>query len=62
MYPTSHVGGHKYAGNVIVYNKNMKGADWYGRVTACHVEAIVRAAMEGKVVQELLRGKERFDW
>jgi len=49
---TTHFGGHKYAGNVIIY----PGGIWYGRVIPCHVEAIIRHTMEGAIVQKLWRG------
>jgi (2Fe-2S) ferredoxin len=63
----SHVGGHKWAGNVIVYlppegvgmGKNAlagKGV-WYGRVEPRHVEGIVReTVLGGKLIEELSRG------
>ena len=61
----SHIGGHKYAGNVIVYlppeednwNKGGKGI-WYGRVgKRADVEKIVdETILGGKIIQELLRG------
>jgi len=35
----SHIGGHKYAGNVIVY----PSGTWYGRVTPCHVPHLLLA-------------------
>jgi len=65
----SHIGGHKFAGNVIVYiPPGMKTADgghhalagcgiWYGRVEPKHVEGIVQATvLEGKVIQDHFRG------
>jgi len=49
----SHFGGHKFAGNVIVY----PGGVWYGRVTACDVEVIVQKhIVEGKIVRKYWRG------
>ena len=60
----SHIGGHKWAGNVIIYippsfSKNAlagKGV-WYGRVEPGHVEGIVaKTILEGKVVKDLFRG------
>lgn len=33
----SHIGGHKFAGNVIVY----PGGVWYGRVLPCHVPHLI---------------------
>ena len=64
VYGCSHVGGHKYAGNVIVY----PSGDWYGRVLPCHVEFLVEEAVEKQsIVKELWRGRIgttqlSFDW
>ncbi|EUC48990.1 hypothetical protein COCMIDRAFT_85869 [Bipolaris oryzae ATCC 44560] len=61
----SHIGGHKYAGNVIMYvppsikgNNELGGAGvWYGRVGPEHVEGLVEETfVKGRVVTELLRG------
>ena len=60
----SHIGGHKYAGNVIVYippsfaNNALAGKGiWYGRVDPSHVEGIVaKTVLDGKVIKELYRG------
>ena len=65
----SHIGGHKFAGNVILYiPPGMKGADggehplaghgiWYGRVEPKHVEGILRETLlGGRVIEELFRG------
>lgn len=65
----SHIGGHKFAGNVIVYippgmtlpdgsaHKLAGCAVWYGRVEPRHAEGIVAATIRGgKVVGELFRG------
>jgi len=35
----SHLGGHKFAGNVIVY----PSGTWYGRVLTCHVPLLIDA-------------------
>lgn len=52
----SHIGGHKFAGNVIIY-KPQGVSVWYGRVTPHHCEAIVRdTIVGGKVLPPLLRG------
>ncbi len=66
----SHVGGHKFAGNVIIYVPPTfpdaagtglsalagKGI-WYGRVEPRHVEGIVsETVVGGRVVEELFRG------
>lgn len=65
----SHIGGHKFAGNVIVYlPPGMKGEDgakhplaghgvWYGRVEPKHVQGLVReTVLRGNVIAELFRG------
>ncbi|KAF9571749.1 hypothetical protein EC968_000195 [Mortierella alpina] len=52
----SHIGGHKFAGNVIVHKSNGL-AVWYGRVEPCHAHAIVETTLEkGQVIKELYRG------
>ncbi|KAJ3035272.1 hypothetical protein HK097_004247, partial [Rhizophlyctis rosea] len=55
----SHFGGHKFAGNVIVYHRNPKiNGNWYGRVSACHVRPIlISTVREGKVFKRLWRGR-----
>lgn len=65
----SHIGGHKFAGNVIIYMP--KGAKapsgeahalagcgiWYGRVEPRYVEGIVtRTVLSGEVIEDLFRG------
>lgn len=60
----SHIGGHKWAGNVIVYippsfkaNPLAGKGIWYSRVGPEHVEGIVeKTVVEGKVIKELFRG------
>ncbi|OMP83829.1 Altered inheritance of mitochondria protein 32 [Diplodia seriata] len=62
----SHIGGHKYAGNVIIYiPKTLKEAGhplagkgiWYGRVGPEQVEGVVeQTIVQGKVVKDLFRG------
>lgn len=49
----SHFGGHKFAGNVIIYPQGV----WYGRVTPCHVEPIlIKHILQGKIIKKLWRG------
>jgi len=70
----SHIGGHKFAGNVIVYlPPGLKTGDgqahplaghgiWYGRVEPKHVEGIVgETILKGKVIEELFRGGIKQD-
>ncbi|KAJ7179343.1 Sucrase/ferredoxin-like-domain-containing protein [Mycena filopes] len=52
----SHMGGHKYAGNCIIYTPGGSSV-WYGRVTTHEVESIVSNTIEdGLVLPPLLRG------
>ncbi|KAK0635653.1 Sucraseferredoxin-like protein [Bombardia bombarda] len=70
----SHIGGHKFAGNVIIYlpphQKTGEGAPhplaghgiWYGRVEPKHVEGIVsETILKGNVISELFRGGIKQD-
>ncbi|HZD55007.1 MAG TPA: sucrase/ferredoxin-like family protein [Candidatus Aquicultoraceae bacterium] len=51
---TSHVGGHKYAGNVIVYQDGV----WYGYVRPEDAPSIVREHLiGGRTIRPLLRGR-----
>ena len=64
----SHIGGHAFAGNVIVYLppelmlqngqvSPLAGMGlWYGRVEPKHVWGIMETIQRGEVIEELLRG------
>ena len=65
----SHIGGHKWAGNAVIYlppdyrlpngqRSPLAGKGiWYGRVAPRHVEGIVSETIhKGRVIEELLRG------
>lgn len=64
----SHIGGHKFAGNVIIYippGYKVEGKAhplaghgiWYGRIEPKHVEGIVKeTVMKGNVVADKFRG------
>lgn len=59
----SHVGGHAWAGNVIVYlpentaNALAGTGMFYGRVEPRHVQGIIReTVLGGRVIRELWRG------
>ena len=64
----SHMGGHRWAGNVIIYIpptfETLEGPSplagkgiWYGRVKPQHVEGIVRETiMGGRIIKDLFRG------
>ncbi|RKP09195.1 Sucrase/ferredoxin-like-domain-containing protein [Thamnocephalis sphaerospora] len=54
VFMVSHTGGHKFAGNVLIYPAGV----WYGRVTACHVDAILERTVFGQeIIRELYRGR-----
>lgn len=56
VYGTSHFGGHKFAGNVIIHQKGL-GGHMYGNVRDCMVDNIVdRHVINGKIIKELWRG------
>ncbi|RYP40855.1 hypothetical protein DL767_001336 [Monosporascus sp. MG133] len=70
----SHIGGHKYAGNVIIYLpptlKNQTGNPhplaghgiWYGRIEPKHVEGLIRETIvSGNVIRDHFRGAIRHD-
>lgn len=60
----SHIGGHVFAGNVIIYfpptqtGHALAGKGiWYGRVEPRHVEGILKETVsKGNVIEELFRG------
>lgn len=65
----SHIGGHKFAGNIIIYippgTKTPEGQKhalegcgiWYGRVEPAHVKGIIReTVLGGRVIEDLFRG------
>ena len=65
----SHVGGHKWAGNVIVYlppdwrtktgeiSPLARKGVWYGRVEPKHVQGIVEETIRGgRIIEDLCRG------
>lgn len=64
----SHIGGHKFAGNIIIYLPPGLQADgkphplagqgiWYGRVEPKHVEGIITETISGgKIIVDMFRG------
>ncbi|TQV91031.1 mitochondrial translation optimization protein (Mto1) [Cordyceps javanica] len=65
----SHIGGHKFAGNIIIYippgKKTADGSPhrfaghglWYGRVEPKHVEGLIEETIiKGNVVADMFRG------
>ncbi|ORZ01368.1 Sucrase/ferredoxin-like-domain-containing protein [Syncephalastrum racemosum] len=56
VWGTSHFGGHKFAGNVIIHQKGL-GGQMYGNLRQCHVESVVdRHIINRKVIRSLWRG------
>jgi (2Fe-2S) ferredoxin len=54
VHQTSHVGGHQYAGNVLIYPEG----DWYGYVTPAAVPRLIEEhILGGQIVRELWRGR-----
>ncbi|HLV01623.1 MAG TPA: sucrase/ferredoxin-like family protein, partial [Acidobacteriota bacterium] len=53
VYPCSHVGGHRYAGNLLIY----PGGYWYGYVTPSTVSMIVDRVAQGRIFHPLFRGQ-----
>ncbi|KAI8881913.1 hypothetical protein K501DRAFT_286146 [Backusella circina FSU 941] len=57
VWGVSHFGGHTFAGNVIIHQRQL-GGQLYGNVRQCHVDAIVdRHIISKKVIKELWRGQ-----
>ncbi|KGO74603.1 hypothetical protein PITC_002480 [Penicillium italicum] len=59
IFFVSHVGGHKFAANVLVYRKKDQQMIWLARVRPEHCEGIVKyTVLQGKVVhpESQLRG------
>ncbi|CAF3332130.1 unnamed protein product [Rotaria socialis] len=59
----SHLGGHKFAGNVIVY----PSGTWYGRVLTCHIPLLIDAYTSSSEelkskLQPLFRGHLDTAW
>ncbi|XP_065862707.1 uncharacterized protein [Euphorbia lathyris] len=59
--PCSHIGGHKYAGNVIIFGSSIDGVirgHWYGYVTPEDILALLENHIEkGEIVDWLWRGQ-----
>lgn len=54
LHRSSHVGGHIFAGNVLIYPPG----DWYGYVTPADASRLVRrAVLDGQIVADLWRGR-----
>ncbi|KAK7276978.1 hypothetical protein RIF29_18127 [Crotalaria pallida] len=59
--PCSHIGGHKYAGNVIIFGSSMNGevtGHWYGYVAPDDVPLLIQQhILKGEIVDSLWRGQ-----
>lgn len=59
--PCSHIGGHKYAGNVIIFGSSMNGevtGHWYGYVAPEDVPLLLQQhIMKGEIIDSLWRGQ-----
>ncbi|XP_074573684.1 uncharacterized protein LOC141830096 [Curcuma longa] len=59
--PCSHIGGHKYAGNVIIFGPTISEAvsgHWYGYVTPEDVPTLLEQHIgKGKIIEHLWRGQ-----
>uniref|UniRef100_A0A0C9SB63 TSA: Wollemia nobilis Ref_Wollemi_Transcript_499_1826 transcribed RNA sequence n=1 Tax=Wollemia nobilis TaxID=56998 RepID=A0A0C9SB63_9CONI len=59
--PCSHIGGHKYAGNIIIYGPNADAkitGHWYGYVTPDDVPILLDQHIgKGEIVDRLWRGQ-----
>ncbi|XP_057466209.1 uncharacterized protein LOC130773752 [Actinidia eriantha] len=59
--PCSHIGGHKYAGNVIIFGLSINGevtGHWYGYVTPDDVPVLLEQHIgKGEIVDFLWRGQ-----
>ncbi|XP_039118447.1 uncharacterized protein LOC120254401 isoform X3 [Dioscorea cayenensis subsp. rotundata] len=59
VHPCSHIGGHKFAGNVIIFSKkdDKVTGDWYGYVSPDDVPTILEQHIgKGRIVDRLWRG------
>ncbi|KAJ5788396.1 hypothetical protein N7457_003386 [Penicillium paradoxum] len=62
IYFVSHVGGHKFSANVLVYRKKEQQMIWLARVKPEHCEGIVNyTVLEGKVVHPEWQLRGGFD-
>lgn len=52
----SHIGGHAFAGNVLLFSGETGTSSWFGRVRPSHVQGLVKEWKAGRVVKELYRG------
>jgi hypothetical protein len=57
VFGCSHVGGHKYAGNVVIYRPQWKQGVWYGRVQPRDIPQIFDdTILRGRIIGRFWRG------
>ncbi|KAI9765606.1 MAG: hypothetical protein M1840_007295 [Geoglossum simile] len=62
IYFISHIGGHKYSANMMIYRKEEGQAIWLARVRPEHIEGIVKhTVLQGKVVHPDRQLRGGFD-
>ncbi|AOW03491.1 Sucrase/ferredoxin-like-domain-containing protein [Yarrowia lipolytica] len=52
----SHIGGHAFAGNVLLFSGQTGSSSWFGRVRPEHIQGLVKEWNDGRIVKELYRG------
>lgn len=52
----SHIGGHAFAGNVLLFSAKDGKSSWFGRVRPEHIQGLVKEWKDGRIVKELYRG------
>lgn len=59
----SHIGGHKFAGNVIMYRQeeNATHSYWFRHMNPLVVDCVLEQARKGNVVSEFYRGSISFE-
>ncbi|KAH0536780.1 hypothetical protein FGG08_006383 [Glutinoglossum americanum] len=62
IYFISHVGGHKYSANMMIYRRDEGQAIWLARIKPEHIEGIVKhTVLQGKVVHPDRQLRGGFD-
>jgi hypothetical protein len=52
VLPSSHIGGHEYAGTLITY----PSGNWYGRITKSNAVELLESVLQDKAYEKNLRG------
>lgn len=63
LLPISHVGGHKFAGNLIyyrAYSERETHAHWFSKVSPDNIQYVIDSMRRNEIVTELHRGGRRF--